>query len=192
MSAGAYLLRGEQEQIEAFWRHYAAGGRRPRLVCRELLLEQRLPVAVFKPVRGLRQATPADLDQIMPINAAMIEAESGVDPLARDAVGFRVRLLRRIEQGRVWVWARQGKVLFKTDVVADAQGAVYLEGVWVHPDERRKGYGLRCLSQLSRTLLARAETVCLVVNEAAVAAQGFYRKAGYRLAAHYDTIYLQI
>lgn len=187
----AYLIRGEQERIAGFWRHYEPWGRRPRRVEHELLLEQRLPVAVFAPVVGLRLATAADLEQILLVNAGMIEAECGLNPLTRDPVGFRVRLLRRIEQGRVWVWAPQGKVLFKTDVVADTAAAAYLEGVWVHPAERGRGYGLRCLSQLGRTLLKHTETVSLTVNETATAAQSFYRKAGYKVSARYDTIYLQ-
>ncbi len=187
----AYLIRGEQELVARFWHYYEPRGRRPRRIARELLLEQRLPAAVLEPVRELRRATSEELNLIMPINAAMIEGECGIDPLKRDPVGFRVRLLRRIEQGRVWVWVRHGRLLFKADVLAETPAAAYLEGVWVCPEERGQGHGLRCLSQLSRTLLARTDTVCLVVTEGATTAQAFYRKAGYKVSAHYDTIYLQ-
>lgn len=187
----AYLIRGEQERIAGFWRQYEPWGRRARRIAHELLLELRLPVVVHAPVTGLRLATSEDLEQILHVNAEMIEAECGLNPLTRDPVGFRVRLLRRIEQGRVWVWAPQGKVLFKTDVAADMAAAAYLEGVWVHPAERGRGYGLRCLSQLGRKLLKHTETVSLTVNETATAAQAFYRKAGYKVSARYDTIYLQ-
>ena len=159
-------------------------------MCRELLLEQRPPVAVLEAVPGLRLATCEDLSLIMPVNAELVAAECGINPLTRDAIGFRVRLLRRIEQGRVWVWVREGRLMFKTDVLAETAGAAYLEGVWVHPEERGRGYGLRCLSQLSRMLLQRTEAVCLVVNEHARAAQDFYGKAGYKVTARYDTIYL--
>jgi len=188
----AYLIRGEQDRIAQFWRYYEPQGRRPRRISRELLLEQRPPVVVREPVRELRLATVEDLNCILVVNAEMLEAECGINPLVRDPVGFRVRLLRRIEQGRVWVWTQQGRLLFKAEVVADTAGAAYLEGIWVHPEERGRGYGLRALSQLGRMLLARTETVCLVVNETAAAAQAFYRKAGYKMSANYDTIYLQV
>ncbi|HYX42211.1 MAG TPA: GNAT family N-acetyltransferase [Pyrinomonadaceae bacterium] len=187
----AYLIHGEHGRVARFWRHYEPWGRRPRRIMHELMLEQRPPVAVHEPVRGLRLAESADLDRLVQVNAEMIETECGINPLKRDAIGFRVRLLRRIEQGRVWVWVQHGKLLFKADVVADTPAAVYLEGVWVHPEERRRGYGLRCMSQLGRMLLARTETVCLVVHEDAPAMQDFYRKAGYKPSARYDTIYLQ-
>jgi uncharacterized protein len=187
----AYLIHGEHERVARFWRHYEPWGRRPRRITRELMLEQRPPVVVHEPVRGLRLAESADLERLVSVNAEMIEVECGINPLKRDPIGFRVRLLRRIEQGRVWVWVQQGKLLFKTDVVADTPAAIYLEGVWVNPEERRRGYGLRCMSQLGRILLARTETVALVVHEDAMTTQDFYRKAGYKPSARYDTIYLQ-
>lgn len=189
-SVSVYLIHGERGRVQRFWRHYEPWGRRPRRITHELMLEQRPPVVVHEPVRGLRLAESADLEQLVTVNAEMIEAECGINPLTRDAIGFRVRLLRRIEQGRVWVWVRQGKLIFKVDVVGDTPAAVYLEGVWVHPEERGRGYGLRCMSQLGRTLLAHTETVCLVVGADAMTTQAFYRKAGYKASAHYDTIYL--
>src|SRR5215207_4426461 len=100
-----HLIRGEQEKVELFWRHYAEGVREPRRVCRELLLEQRLPSATHQAVPGLRPAAPADIENVMSVNGAMAFAESGVNPLHSDAEGFRLRTLRRIEQGRVWLWA---------------------------------------------------------------------------------------
>jgi predicted GNAT family acetyltransferase len=117
--------------------------------------------------------------------------ESGVNPLEVDPVGFRERLMRRIELGRVWVWTEGGRLIFKVDVMADVPGCTYLEGVYVHTEERRKGYGLRAMSQLARILLARTETLCLLVNEQNKDAQMFFFKAGYKLRACYDTIFLR-
>src|SRR5258706_13657407 len=37
----AHLIRGEQETINNFWKHYANSGQKPRLTCRELLFEQK-------------------------------------------------------------------------------------------------------------------------------------------------------
>lgn len=199
----SHLIRIEQESVGRFWRHYghdgnndgggdAAGGlSRPPLVCREALYELRSPTAVREPVAGLRRATLAELPEVMRVNASMAVAECGINPAERDPLGYRVRTARRIEQGRVWVWENGGRLVFKADALAETPGAVYLEGVHVHPDDRGRGYGLRCLSQLGRTLLRDAEAVCLVANERSEAARGFYRKAGYHLVGRYDTIYLQ-
>src|SRR5215216_4800009 len=60
-----HVMMGEREKIERFWQHYAEDDRSARLVCRELLMEQRWPVQVREAVPGLRSATPADLEQVM-------------------------------------------------------------------------------------------------------------------------------
>jgi predicted GNAT family acetyltransferase len=186
----AHMLMGEQEKVEGFWKYYAAEGETPRLVCREMLYELRWPVEVREAVRGLRQATLADLDLIMPVHARMAFEESGINPMEIDPVGFRLRCARRIEQGRVFVWIEDGRLIFKADVVADVPDGIYLEGVYVNPEERGKGYGLRCLSQLGRNLLARTKSICLLANESNWKAQAFYLSAGYKLRATYETIFL--
>jgi uncharacterized protein len=185
-----HVMMGEKEKIERFWYNYAEGARFPRLICRELLMEQRWPVEVREAVPALRLATPDDLQQVMVAQGQMAFEESGVNPMESDPEGFRARCLRRIEQGRVWVWVEDGCLVFKADIISDTPEVVYVEGVWVAPGERRRGYGLRCLSQLSRDLLARAGAVTLLVNEKAPAAIALYRQAGYKLCSLYDTIYL--
>jgi ribosomal protein S18 acetylase RimI-like enzyme len=187
----AHLILGDQEKIENFWKHYERGGQEPRRICRELLMELRCPVEALTETADLRPAMPADLDALVLINARMCCDESGVNPLEVDPEGFRERLLRRIEMGRVWVWTENERMLFKVDVMADVPGYVYLEGVYVHPEERRKGYGRRAMSQLARLLLAHTEKLSLLVNEQNKDAQAFFFKAGYKMRACYDTIFLQ-
>ena len=186
----AYMLMGEQDKVARFWSYYSSNGESPRFVSREMLFEQRWPVEVRETVRGLRKATLDDLDLIIPVHARMAFEESGVDPMERDAVGFRLRCARRIEQGRVFVWVEDGRLLFKADIVADTPEGIYLEGVYLAPEERGKGFGLRCLSQVSRTLLARTKSICLLVNEHNWKAQAFYLSAGYKLRGTYETIFL--
>ena len=187
-----HLVRVEQGQGALFWRHYAAAGVcAPRRVCHELLLEMRPPVRVCEPVPSLRLAAAADAEEVMLVNGAMAFEEGGVNPLTCDAEGFRRRTLRRIAQGRVWVWVEGGRLVFKADVLADTPEAVYLEGVHVRADERGKGYGTRCLTRLGRVLLRRALSVCLVVNGRHHAAHAFYARAGFAPRGGYDTIYLR-
>jgi predicted GNAT family acetyltransferase len=187
----AFMLIGEQEKIARFWKYYASAGQAPRLFCRELLYELIWPVEVKEPVPELRLATSDDLDAVLPIHARMALEESGVNPLDMDPDGFRQRCRRRIEQERVWVWIENGQVTFKADIIADTPEVIYLEGVYINPAERGKGYGLRCLSQLSRDLLSRTKAICLLVNKNNGPAHELYRKAGYQLTGLYDTIFLQ-
>lgn len=188
----AHVIVGAQEKVEHFWTHYEEGGQKPLRICRELFLEQRWPVETLTEAAALRLATTDDLEALLAVNARMACDESGVNPLEQDAAGFRARLVRRIELGRVWVWTGEdGRLLFKVDIMAEVPGCIYLEGVYVHADERGRGYGRRAISQLGRLLLARTETLCLLVNEQNKDAQVFFFKAGYKLRACYDTIFLQ-
>jgi predicted GNAT family acetyltransferase len=187
----AHLIRGERNTINRFWQHYASPEQEPRLICHELLFEQREALPVTEPVEDLRPATLADLDQILKVNAAMALHEAGISPMSTDPGGFRQRTAQRIEQGRVWVWVDDGKLIFKADVIAETPQAAYLEGVHVHPEERLQGYGVRCMKQLASTLLARSEAICLTMNQQNRNATKFYSKAGYQFNSHYETIYLR-
>jgi len=186
----AHLIRGEQETIHSFWEHYANNGQQPRLISRELLFEQKAPVA-FSEAADLRPATLNDFDKVVAVNAAMALQEAGTSPLQNDPSGFRSRTARRIEKGRIWVWMQDDRLVFKADVVAETPQVTYLEGVHVHPEERRKGYGLRGLASLSSMLLERSESICLTFNEKNKNALKFYEKAGYKFHSHYETIYLR-
>jgi uncharacterized protein len=185
-----HVIFGEQEKLASFWNHYAADDRTPRLLCRELLFEQRWPIATREAVTGLRRATLNELELVAPVQAQMAFDEGGINPMNTDPTGFRARCARRIEQGRTWVYIEEGRLIFKAEVVAETWDVTYLEGIYVRPESRGKGYGLRCLSQLSQTLLAQAKSICILVNEQNKPAEGLYRKAGYKLRGFYETIYM--
>ena len=187
----AHMILGEKEMVGRFWDYYGRAGQAPRLFCRELLYELRWPVSASAPVPGLRPATLDDLMLVMPVHAAMAYEESGVNPIDVDLHGFRMRCARRIEHGRVWVMVEGGNLIFKADICSETPDCVYVEGVYVDPASRHKGYGLRCLSQLGCTLLGRAKAVSALVNEQNLAAQALFQKAGYKLRGRYDTIFLE-
>lgn len=186
----AHVIVGEQEKVERFWEFYGPTGQSMRRLCRELLFEQSWSGEVLETV-DLRLATLDDIEQLLPVHAQMAFEESGINPLERDPIGFRERTTRRIEQGRVWVSLNQEKLVFKADVISDTPEQIYIEGVYLNPQERGKGYGVRFVSQLSRSLLAKTKSVSLLVNEKDQVAQACYRKAGYKECGYYDTVYLQ-
>src|ERR1700730_6163584 len=185
-----HLIMGEKERINEFWDYYAEAGQEMRQACRELLFELQWPIEARDEVPGLRLATAADLELIMPVQAQMAFDESGVNPLERDPEGFRWRCARRIEQGRTWISIEAGKLIFKADIVSDTSSVIYLEGIWTKEEQRSQGYGLRCMSQLARLLLCRTQSICVLVNEKNTKAHNFYQRAGYKRRAVYDTIFL--
>jgi ribosomal protein S18 acetylase RimI-like enzyme len=185
------MIMGEQEKLDYFWKCYAKVGQSPRRVGRELLLEQRWPVAAGEPVPGLRLATPDDVGPVAFAQGEMALAASGINPLEADPVGFRMRCARRIAQKRVWILVENGRLIFKTDVISDTPEVMYLEGVYVNPRDRGKGCGTRCMLQLSQTLLQRTASLCVLVNEESQRSRGFFERVGFRLQSYYGTIFLE-
>jgi predicted GNAT family acetyltransferase len=187
----AHLIRGEQSSIQTFWQCFAGAGQKPRLICREHLFElKEVPEEVDNSI-NLRPAKIEDIDKVMAVNSSMAFEEGGISPMQRDPGGFRYRTARRIERGRIWVMFDENRLVFKTDVVSETPDATYLEGLFVHPEERRKGHGLRCLTKLSSMLMDRSRSICLTVNQSNKNAIALYNKAGYKLHSNYETIYLR-
>jgi predicted GNAT family acetyltransferase len=155
------------------------------------MLVQKKVVAASDSVSNLHAATLADLPLVVAVNVSMISDEGGDNPLTRDPAGFRERTARRIEQNRVWLLTDDERVIFKLDILADTPQAIYLEGIYVNPAERGKGIGSRCLSQISRMLLARTDAICLTVNRTNQKAQAFYNQLGFEFDCLYTTIYPQ-
>lgn len=183
------LIRGEESRMELLLSYLKETGQGPRLACREILLEQRAVRGGLEPVKELCSATTGDLEQIMAINAAMAFEESGTNPLQRDLKGMTERTLRRIELGRVWVLAKEGRIIFKADTISVAPKAIFLEGIYVHPQERGRGVGSRCLTQLGSILLKSAPSLTIVVNQENQRALALYQRLNYQLRSPYLTVY---
>ena len=66
-----HLIRGEQEKVESFWNYYSDDEHDARLICREFLLTRQAIPTNVDVVPGLRQATLADLEMIVTVNASM-------------------------------------------------------------------------------------------------------------------------
>jgi GNAT superfamily N-acetyltransferase len=175
-----YIMMSDGNSIEGFWKFYSGHNQQPRLVCEERLFETKHPVMVRETVEGLRLATAEELIPIAEAHAEVAFEESGVNPMEKDREGYLKRVLRRIEQGRVWVVFNEDKLVFKADVVAETTEVMYLEGIYVSPEYRGKGVGANCLSQLSRALLEKVKHVCLLSNVDFHQAHNAYVKAGFK------------
>jgi ribosomal protein S18 acetylase RimI-like enzyme len=127
---------------------------------------------------GLRAATSDDIDILLPASAAAHQLELGIDPLERDADGFRWRTLAQIDEGRSWVWLEDGVVRFKAEASAWTPGAVQVQQVWVDPAARRQGYAARGMRDLFRLLLATTPVVTLFVRSENAPAIALYESLG--------------
>ena len=185
--AAPRMLIGEANAVSELWEEARSRLPRPR--------EDRpgQPVFVIDEAppagdTGLRAAGVGDLDLLVPACAAAHEQEIGVDPLRRDAEGFRWRTRTQIEEARSWLWEEDGVILFKAEASAWTPSAVQLQQVWVDPEARRAGFGSRGLRDLCRLLLERVPAVCLFVRAENASAIRLYETIGMRHVLDYRSV----
>ena len=183
------MLIGEADAVSELWQALRGRVRAPR--------EDRPGQPVFVidappagPETGLRPACLDDLERLVPACAAAHELELGIDPLARDAEGFRWRTRAQIEQGRSWLWIEGDVIRFKAEASAWTPSAVQLQQVWVDPEARRHGFADSALRDLCRRLLERVPTVCLFVRADNFPAIRLYEKIGMDHALDYRSVLL--
>ena len=153
-SASKMIIGNEQ-------RGRTSSGRRPAPRCRAArrpARPARLRDHRRRRARRARACAPAtldDLERLLPICAAAHEFELGVDPLERDAEGFRWRTRAQIDDGRSWLWVEDDVILLQgRGVGVDAGCRPDPAGLGRPGGPRRRGYGARGLRDLCRLLLA--------------------------------------
>lgn len=175
-----HLIMSSGDAAQDFWRYYGDGFHEPRLTCTEFLFEVNFPFLVPKCDWEIRKAEASEVTEIAEAQAAIAFMESGVDPMQKDREGFMSRVLRRIEQNRIFVVYEGDKLVFKADIIAETAEVIYLEGVYVAPEYRGKGVGSSCLAKLTLNLLKRVQNVCLLSNINFIDAHMSYLKAGFK------------
>jgi uncharacterized protein len=185
------LVFGPRAQVEAFFAHLCGYGYEARLardmrwyVCREA----RLPVARLQ----LQQADVAHLAAVEEAQASLLLEATGADPRETDPEGFRERALERIERGRTWVKVEGGRVVFKAELQSITAEAIYLEGIWTHPEFRGRGIAKECVAELTHRRLRRQQAICLVVEPEEEVARHIYEEAGFADADEYRALYLKL
>jgi Predicted acetyltransferase len=184
------MIMSSDDHANAFFDVYSDGLYEPRKRCVENAFETRFPFTVPKCSRKVRIARAEEIDEISRAQAELAFIESGVNPLALDGEGFRRRVMRRIEKGRIYVVVEDGKLIFKADLIAATDEAAYLEGVYVAPVERGRGTGSACLGMVCLDLLNRSSSIHLLSNSELINAHACYARAGFKSSGRYTTLFV--
>ncbi|MEW6125948.1 MAG: GNAT family N-acetyltransferase [Acidobacteriota bacterium] len=179
INAQGYLVLGPKGQVEEFYACLSELGRQSRMrsdqlwyVCRTLQLKADSV--------QLQLAKPEQLDEIVETHALLVmEQNGGIDPRAKDPEGFRRRALERIEGSRTWVKVEDGKIIFKAELVSESPEAVYLEGIWTHPEYRNQGIGTRCATELVNRFHLQKKAVGILVEPQEITAMHIYERIGF-------------
>ncbi len=184
------MIMSSGTAAQSFWNYLTGSQSTPRLCLTELLFEIGFPFPVQSCDYELRIARPEELETVAAAQAEVAEIECGINPLAKDREGFLKRVMRRIEQGRVFVVFDGDRLVFKADIVAQTDAVAYLEGVYVGREFRGQRTGSKCLSKLCLELLGRVQNVCLLSNVEFEGAHRSFLKAGMRQTDACTTLFV--
>lgn len=144
-----------------------------------------------EPLADVQQA-PADAEALLSDLARAVTLEDlGIDPLdfARDS--FLVALQHRIRLGREYLWTEGGRPRFRAALSAVTPEAVLIEGVYVPPEMRRRGYGKAGMYALCDRLLRHHKSVVLLVGEDNDAARTLYDLLGFETFDAYQAAFFE-
>ena len=166
-----------------------AWGRAREIRARQPLLAT-TGVPPVPPSPGVRLATEADLEALLPACVAMYTEEIGVSPIGRDGGSFyRARVAESVRQRRSYVQVEDGRVVFKAELAAITPAACQVQGVWVAPDRRGEGLGSAGMSAVvADALRTVAPAVSLYVNDFNVAALEVYARCGFRQVGMFASV----
>lgn len=134
----------------------------------------------FPEMETARFATLSDLDQLVPACAAMHKEEVGIDPLERDAAGYRERIRELVERKRAIIRVEKGVIASKCEFSAVTDDAAQLMGVWTDPRFRRRGLAAVTLREVCGHLFRKGKAVTLFVNDFNLPAIQLYERLGFQ------------
>jgi predicted GNAT family acetyltransferase len=130
---------------------------------------------------GVRRVRMEDFDLVYPACVAMFTEEVGVSPSGGDGgVLYRARVAELIRAGRSFARIENGQVVFKAEIGAVTPYACQVQGVWVHPDVRGRGFSVHGMAGVvSESLRTFAPIVSLYVNDYNTRARAAYQRVGF-------------
>jgi predicted GNAT family acetyltransferase len=134
----------------------------------------------FPDLETARYSTMRDMDALVPACAAMHREEVGIDPLERDAAGYRERIRELVERKRSIVRVEGGRIASKCEFSAVSDEAVQLMGVWTDSSFRRRGLARQTLREVCGHLFRRGKHVTLFVNDFNRGAVALYESLGFQ------------
>ena len=185
---------GEQRAALALWEHLAKHWPPARDVRADQpsMAIGTAPALAAEPT--VRRSVPEDLDLVLPACVRMFTEEVGYSPVATGGSAYAERVRTLIAEGRSFVRLvpdvdGRPAVAFKAELGAVAGGVAQVQGVWVEPAFRGRGWSESGMAAVvAATRASVAPVVSLYVNaynEKAVAA---YRRVGFEQVGTFATV----
>jgi len=166
--------------VEALWRRLQAQIDSPTVVRMSQPVYAIAGRLDYPDLKETRFSGPHDLEALVPACAAMHKEEVGIDPMERDAVGYRERIRELVEKKRSVIRVHNGRIAAKCEFSAVTPEAVQLMGVWTNPRERRHGFARELLREVCGHFARKGKSVTLFVNDFNRPAIALYESLGFR------------
>lgn len=146
--------------------------------------------AVIEPDVAVRRVDISEIEILLPACIAMFTEEVGVSPVSSGSGhAYRARIAELIRSGRAFARIDDGTVVFKAEVGAATKIACQVQGVWVDPRLRGRGYaapGVAAVVNLARASVA--PVISLYVNDYNTAARKAYARVGFENVGTFATV----
>ncbi len=183
-------IAGPAQAVGDLWRRLAPFWDRPREIrtCQPLLAIASEPLIAPDP--AVRQVRVDEIGILLPASIAMFTEEVGVSPIGSDGgAAYRARVSELIAGGRSFARIDDGTVAFKAEVGAITPYACQVQGVWVPPQLRGRGYASRGMaSVVSIARRTMAPVVSLYVNDFNLPARAAYRRVGFTQVGTFTSV----
>ncbi|MBQ1083762.1 MULTISPECIES: GNAT family N-acetyltransferase [unclassified Nocardiopsis] len=173
---------GPVEAVSDFWQQItpAWGPARVIRASQPVLEIDGPPVVAPDPL--VRRVRVQEINTLVPACVAMFTEEVGVPPDSGDGGAlYRARVEELVRTGRAFARIEDGRVVFKAEIGAVTRHACQVQGVWVHPELRGRGYASAGMAAVVNYALAEiAPRVTLYVNDFNAPARATYQRVGFR------------
>lgn len=186
---GCTSVVGPAELALPLWERLAGQWGRPREIrdYQPLLAVNGYPAASID--RQVRLVTVADLDAYFPAAVAMFISEIGVDPRGSDGGrAYRRRLAALISARRVFARFDGSRVVFKAEIGALSRRVGQIQGIWVDPEYRGRGYGTAGTAAVVAAIVRQGRTASLYVNGYNQVARSTYQRVGFEQVGAFATV----
>ncbi|MFD7024854.1 GNAT family N-acetyltransferase [Promicromonospora sukumoe] len=146
------------------------------------------------PEPTVRRSVPSELELVLPACVRMFTEEVGYSPIAAGGSAYAERVRSLITEGRSFVRLvpdgdGRPAVGFKAELGAVAGGVAQVQGVWVEPAFRGRGWsesGMAAVVAATRSTIA--PVVSLYVNAYNERAMAAYRRVGFEQVGTFATV----